>query len=420
MWNFSIPQFSLRKIFNNSTIATVFLVVMCIQIVAIEGYGISPVKVVLMGLAPLFFIFKVPFVNSALLWGMLYWLFCYFSASFNGDMRFSTIGYLGMFIVSYIVFYNLVYCGAFTLESFIKLLRGLIIAYGIALVLQQLSILVGIRSLWLINLDNQFFLSLTKLPSLSLEPSHSARLLTVMMLCYLRCYEIINNGVRITLPVLFERQHRVITILFLWTMLTMGSGTAFIGLGLLSLYFIQRKTAVYVIPSFMLLFYIGQSSGFEQMDRAVRVTQAAMTGNVEIVQETDGSAASRVIPLINTLTQIDLFEKETWMGKGTSSHEQAMTGWKRTTDKIAVVEQYGYIALILSLLLVYRCSIRKFFSLETLFFLILLGFSLGNIAYGWGIMMLFACVRYFQEKHETKNSIAENERDRFDIGDLYV
>lgn len=44
--------------------------------------------------------------------------------------------------------------------------------------------------------------------------------------------------------------------------------------------------------------------------------------------------------------------------------------------------------------------IRRFFSIETLVFLILFGFSLGNIAYTWGAMMIFTTVRYFQEQHE--------------------
>ncbi len=182
-------------------------------------------------------------------------------------------------------------------------------------------------------------------------------------------------------------------------MLTMGSGTAFIGLGLLSIYFIQRKTLVYIIPLFALLFYIGQAMELSQMERAMRVAQVAMSGDVKAVQEEDGSAASRIIPIINTL-KMDLTEKETWVGKGTVSHEYAASGWKRTTDKIAVVEQYGLIVFIITIILFYTCMCKSFLSLETLLFLILFGFSLANIAYTWGAVMIFTCVRYFQEQEE--------------------
>lgn len=127
----------------------------------------------------------------------------------------------------------------------------------------------------------------------------------------------------------------------------------------------------------------------------MRVAQITLTGDVKAVQKEDGSAASRIIPIINTLT-MDLTQKETWLGKGTASHEYAKEGWKRTTDKIAVVDQYGLIAFIVSIMLFYSCMVKSFFSIETLMFLILFGFSLGNIAYTWGAMMIFTCVRFFQ------------------------
>lgn len=99
----------------------------------------------------------------------------------------------------------------------------------------------------IINLQNQFFLSITKLPSLTLEPSHSARILTVAMLGYLRCEEI-SISRKLILGELFYSKHRWVTALFFWAMLTMGSSTAFVGIAILSLYFITRHTAIYVIP----------------------------------------------------------------------------------------------------------------------------------------------------------------------------
>ena len=342
------------------------------------------------------------FVSPALLWGLLYWAWCYFSALFNGEMRFSTIGYLGMFVITYIVFYGLLYKEAFSFEYFKKLLSGLIIAFGVVLILQQIAILVGLRSFWFINLDNQFFLGIDKLPSLTLEPSHTARILAVAMLCYWRCIEMTNDGERPTIIALFDKEHRWTCIFFLWSMLTMGSGTAFVGLAILSLYFMRRKTLIYIIPIFALLFYIGQYMGLSQMNRALRVAQAATTGNVEMVQEADGSAASRVIPIINTLT-IDLSNQDSWIGKGTQTKEYAANSWKRTNNVLCVVEQYGMIGLLLCLGLLYIFAIHKFFSIETLLFLFLLGFSLANIAYVWGCLLIFTSTTYFLKRYELEH-----------------
>jgi hypothetical protein len=386
---------------------------MCIQIVAIEGTDVSPVKVGMMAFAPIIFILKTPCISKALFWGFLYWAICYLIASYQDYMRFSTVGYFGLFIISYIVYYNLVYIGAFSLNYFTKLLQRFIIAYAIMLILQQLAILVGIHSFALINLTNQDFLSLTKLPSLSLEPSHSARFLTVMMLSYLRCVEIVDGGSRPTIKTMFSKKYRRVSIFFLWAMLTMGSGTAFVGLGLLSFYFIQRRTVIYIIPLLIALFYIGQIVGLTQMDRAVRVIQATTTGNVKVVQTEDGSAALRIIPLINTFTRTDLTKSESWFGKGTLTYEYTKSRWKRITGKIAIVEQYGLLGLITSLLLVYTCMIHRFFSLETFIFLFLFGLSLGNIAYGWGAMMIFTAVRYFQIQNEKGVLIINNNNNEY-------
>lgn len=388
------------KCLKKERLPIVYLVVMLTQYscLTILG-GTTIIKLVLLTISPLLFVLRVPYVNKALLISFCYLGVCCITAFPQNYIRFSTLGFMGMYLMAYVVFYNLIYEGTLSFETFCNLLRFSILLYGIVLFLQQLLLLLGITYFPMFNLSNQQFLSLTKLPSLSLEPSHSARLLTVMMLSYLRCLELRNGGGRVTVKMMFEQEHRWVTVLFLWAMLTMGSGTAFIGLGLLCLYFIRWQTVFYMVSVLAVFLFAGQALEIKQLDRALRVAKATMTGDIKEIQAEDGSAASRIIPIVNTL-RMDLTEKETWLGKGTSSYEQARTGWMRTTDKIAIVEQYGLIALILSLLLVYSCMIRSFFCLETLVFLILFGMSLTNVYYVWGTMMIFTAVRYFQQKSE--------------------
>ncbi len=390
----------LHKLFSDRSLLFAYIAVMLVQyaFITILG-GTTAVKLTFLGLAPLLFIIRVPYVNRAVIYGVLYLFFCYFIALFHGNMRFSTIGFSGMYIMGYILVYNLIHNQSITLTDFSQFLRAMIIAYGVVLILQQLCLLVGLRNFFIINLSNQHFLSLTKLPSLSLEPSHSARILTAMILCYLRCLELTNNGEKPVFKDLFAPQHRWMTILFLWSMFTMGSGTAFIGLGILCFYFIRKKTVVYILPILVLFLVVGQSLEIKQLDRALRVSSVVLTGDVKAIRAEDGSAATRIIPVINTLT-MDLTKKESWIGNGVSSYEKALTSWKRTTDKIAVVEQYGLITFIVSLILIYSCMIRYIISIESLFFIILLGMSLLNVYYYWGIMMMFSIIRYFQVQQE--------------------
>lgn len=391
-----LHKIALKDIFSDRVFATLLMVMLCVQIVPIEGEGVSNLKVALMALTPIIFIFRTPVVSKPLFWGIVLWLTCYFCASFQSYMRFSTIGYFGMFIMTFIVFYNLVYQGAFSFSYFKRLLRVLIIIFAVVLILQQICMLIGVKSFWLLNLENQHFLAIDKLHSLTLEPSHSARVLAVVMLGYLRCLQIENDGKRVAMKVLFSKENRVVTILFLYTMLTMGSGTAFVALGILCLYFITWRNVWYVAP--ILIGFLAISSLFEvkQLTRAVNTMEATMTGDQKQVLEADGSAAARILPIINTFKETDLSNTETWFGKGTSKKLSVEVQNKMLSkSKIPILDQYGLIATILSLILVYTCMIKRILSIETLMFAMLLGFTIGNFYYVWGCMMIFSATRYF-------------------------
>ena len=382
----------IKFIYEDKVLATIMLVLFNIMFVPIEQGPFSPVKITLMGLCPLIYIAKKPIVTKALVLAAIYWLVCYTLSLLKGEIRFSTLGFLGMYLILYINYYSFIVKGTFTLEYFTKVLKYLIIAYAVVLIGQQMCVLVGLRNMPLLNLQNQFFLSITKLPSLTLEPSHSARILTFTMLGYLRCMEIMK-GKRISLKELFSPEQRIVTFSFLWSMLMMGSGTAFVGMGVLSLYFITRKTVIYIFPLIIGMFMLGQSMELKQMDRAVALAEAASTGSAEEAMAADGSGATRIIPVINVFTKTDVTQLETWIGK--KSMEKDKYWWKRTDTKI--YDQYGLIAFIISLVFIYSCVIRHFFSLETLLYLLLLGFTLGNIYYAWGCLMIMTGVTYFQK-----------------------
>lgn len=393
-----IPSFaSLPHYLTNQNIAAVLLIVMNTQLVFLEGYAISPLKVSLMALMPLIFIIKVPFVSKALIWGVVYLFTIIFSGLFHPEsFRFSTIGYLGMFVITFITLYHLIHTGAFSLSFFIKFLKWFIGAYAICLICQQIFILAGIRFMPVVNLNNQFFLSINKLPSLAIEPSHAARILGVLMYAYMECVSF-RNGYKFSFRQLFEQEHKWVIYGFLWSMLTMGSGTAFIVLGVLSLYFINWRNALVVVPLLAALVAIGSSMGIKQFDRAYNTAQATMTMDKETVAETDGSAYARIAPLLNTIKNLDLTKKEHWFGYGID----AGIG-NKSERMIAEITDYGFLAYLCGLVLVFSCAIR-FWSIPTLMYFIGIGGGTGNIAYQWGILMVFMCIRYFYDRrYETK------------------
>lgn len=168
-----------------------------------------------------------------------------------------------------------------------------------------------------------------------------------------------------------------------------------------------NETKSYLCYSlFLLLLSIGEIIELKQLKRATNLLEATfLSGDIEAMHDAEGSGAIRIIPVVNTFTDIDLFNSETWLGKGTQTKEYAADFWKRTTDKIVIVEQYGLISFILSLFLVFRCAIRRFFSIETLIFLGLISMTISNIYYAWTIMMIFTTIKYFDSLH--KNDLSE-------------
>ena len=386
--------FKLKDLTTNRGIATIYLVMMCVQLVAIEGYGVSNVKVVLMALAPLLFIFRVPYITKATLWCGLYMAVVLFCAYQQDYVRFSTLGYLGMFLITYIVYYNLLYKKhAFSLMYFIRLLRIMILAYAICLLAQQAFVLIGIRNFPLINLYNQYYLSISKLPVWNLEPSHVARVLGVMYYAYLKCCEIVE-GEKLSLARVFEKPHRWITIGFLYTMSTMGSGTAFISLMILAMYFLKTKALWYVVPVFIGLYFTLPLMNVKQLDRAVNVINATLTLDAEEVRRVDGSAASRINPILNTLN-MDLSDSKIWFGKGTNTREENVRMHIAGSGKIGNIDQYGLLSYFVSLILMFSCCM-KFLSIPTIMVFAGIGGGVMNIAYAWGLLMIFTTIRYFQ------------------------
>ena len=176
----------------NRLFAVTLLVVMSVQLVPIEGYEISPVKLLMMGLCVVVFVCKVPYISNALIFAILYWFVCFATSILQLGFRFSTLAYSGLFLMAFVTYHNIVYAGTFSLKQFQKVLRTIIIAYAVVLVAQQVCVLLGLRNVPFLNLVGAGYYQWNRLPVLACEPSHSATILTGLFIGYLRCVELQN------------------------------------------------------------------------------------------------------------------------------------------------------------------------------------------------------------------------------------
>lgn len=389
---------NIRSYITLRNIAAFILILFCIQYIPIESRGgVSYVKLAVSMFCPFIFILYSPKINRATILLSLYYVLVVFTAIFHPDtLRWSTLLYLLTFLVTYLAFYNLIVEEhVFSADYFIKLLKGLILAYFITLLIQQAFIIIGIKYFPLINLAQVLNRGIGA-NSLSYEPSTAAMVLAFSFLSLLRMLEL-RYGRKLSIKEIFV-EAKWSTIGFLWSMLTMGSGTAFIALGILLLYFIKRRYALTGIPLLIIFYVCIQYIDFEPLNRAVVSFESFLTLDNTSISRADGSAAARIVPLANFLTKLDLTTVDGWFGHGVDY--SLSKGLFSDQIMIGGIADYGFLSFVILQILVYTCMIKKIFSLETLMWVGISLATLQNEPFRWGVMMLFTVVRFFQTQDQ--------------------
>lgn len=395
--------------------ATILIILYGIYYMPIDSFATNaPIKMTLMVSSIIILLFATLKISRALIWGFIYLLLQYVVASFHPEtFRWSTYLYSVLLVVTYVCFYNLVVIEkVFTIEHFIRICKWFITLYFIVCAIQQVLIVVGINYLPAVNL----MLILDRgigCQSLSMEPSHFGRIMLIFYYAYVKCNEYKRDEGPFTLRELFSGEHKWVSIMFVWMMTTMGSGTAFVCLILFSLYFVRAYNWYYIVPIIVVGYAIIQTSGFEQLDRATSVINATTTMEKENIQETDGSAAARISPIINSINA-DFTKKETWLGHGIDYGKNNSSFSKQTGT---LFDDYGFIFYIVSLLFAFSCA-YKFWSLGCIFMFAGIAGGMGsNIQYAWELAMVMTSVRYFYENRHNPE-IYENEDDEEETSPL--
>lgn len=380
--------------FSVYNIALFTIVFMSIQNIPLEGYPISTPKVIFMAISPLICLMKAPGLTKAMIWSCFFWIVTVSMSVLQFGMpRMSTFYYTALYLLVFNLYYNLIYLKhAFTLKEFINVLKFIIYTYFVFLILQEIALACGIRMLYIINLGDYPYLEVFRAPSINLEPSISARVLCVCFYCFLKCIEY-QLGEAPSLDYLYRNERKVI-FCFLYTMIAMGSGTAFVCLAILSLYFLKRQYAFAVVVLGLIIYNVIPLIDYEPLTRAINIFDATLTGDEAVIAQTDGSAAARVNILVGTVKYLDLTDARTWLGMGVDA---------TMTNRMSIVSgimDYGLISYLLKLGMFFSCCFLDPFSLEVLMYFLIFGMNIGNIAYGWAALMMLTTVKYFRDNKE--------------------
>ena len=242
-------------------------------------------------------------------------LLCYmmtgFPLVFHPDtMRWSTVLYSCMFCIYFMAFARVFLAKEYNLSDLSRLLKGLIYAYCIVLIIQQICVLFG----WpIFNVSNYSPKEPWKLNSLMSEPSHSARIVPVLMYIFICCEKGIKGTWSIKQSISEERW---VWIAFLWSVLTMSSSTAFIFLFIIIAKSISTKKILSSIAVIAIVIGVLYSSGNRTIVRVQKIITATLTFDENKIIRADGSGSYRIVPTIRGAKAVSLTDLDDWFGHG--------------------------------------------------------------------------------------------------------
>lgn len=300
-----------------------------------------------------------------------------FQCLFNFDsLRLSTILYSYMFIVTAIIYFYYLEVHGIRAYEYSKILKVIILSYALVLILQQLCVILGLP---IINVSLYDSASPWKLNSLSAEPSHSARIITLVMYSYIVVKDSIDNC-----------RHNIMSSIhgdkllwgaYLWLVFTMGSGTAILFFLLLMFRFITLRSITILITSLLVAFYFLYKEDVSIVVRVVDTIAATFTFNPEIIMQVDHSASIRIVPSIILLNKIELFTIIGMFGNGVdfvstflSSEMIGVPDGFSSGGSLLIWMEYGFISFFLFYLYAFKRTVdlKEPVTLLFYFFVILL------------------------------------------------
>lgn len=321
------------------------------------------------------------------------------------SMRWSTVLYSCMFCLTFMAYRRLLERDSLTINGYFKIIKYLIYAFFIVLLIQQFCVLTGLPVFNLANYDEY---NPWKLNSLSAEPSHTARVVALLMFCYITIKEIIsekaysfNDNIR---------EDKWIWLAFIWTMVTMGSATAFLFLPLVLLKFVRIRNIIPIIFILFGIYYlIDLVGGYMTLERTLKVFMATLSLDEYKIIEADHSAAMRIIPAIICAKMINLSNLDGWFGRGIDYTSlilyKYVPGIQPGTSGGAVFSfalDYGIIAATIFLLFSFITTFNRKDYLSIAFWILLVAINALNTQITWLAIILLFTNKYFQNTYSLR------------------
>lgn len=277
-------------------------------------------------------------------------------------IRWSTLLYSTGFTFFFAMLARCIKQAQITSTTFSLFIRTMIYCYFSVMILQQCAILFDFPIV-----PNRIFQyhNIWKLNSLASEPAHTAFTIGLYMIFYALVERNINPGQSLLDNI---RKKPFLWIAICWTMFSTHSASACIMFPIGLIPWLSKKnfliTFCAVILMTGLVFFTLSFDDTTQYQRVIYSSKAVFTLNEEEIINADLSASERIIPAVRCLKNLNITEKEFWVGHGVDADVNTLgnspLNYKTEAYLFHIWYNFGILAFIPLLWLVLRiCYIPK-------------------------------------------------------------
>lgn len=322
--------------------------------------------------------------------------------------RYSTIFYSFLYLTLFLTYRILLYKNSISLNGYLKYIKLIAYSYLVVLIIQQLGIVFSAPILNIsnvINPENKW-----KLNSLSMEPSNTALIITILLFSYCYCISIVRNK-KYNIFRDFKKD-KYLWLAYFYICLTTVSASAFFCIPVLALYVARKKDILIVIGFLIFLFIILINNvSLYAFQRVTLFTPALLNLDPIAIFNIDPSAGARLSPSLIYFQQLSIFSSEFWFGYGNDYGQNYLTKYLigfEPDEKLGIggmvtfMYDYGIIIFLYFIVIIRKLTLPKFFCYEMFFWFSLIFIIPINHYIQWLFWCVCATNTYFSVQYKRK------------------
>ena len=405
-----MTSISLKKLSKSSVSIVILLIVFTISAKPLMAYN-NGRSYLLLSYGFIFIVFNIRYLASVYVFKNFkeIYIFAFFlitSSLLNYELiKLLSLFYTFFLITIYCIFIKLIRFNNFSIFTYIKIIKILLFSFFVVLLIQQIMTIMNISPVF-----NELGSIGWKLNSLSTEPSLAGTSVSILFFSLLKCREFLNQR-KVTFSFLIKND-LLSLFSYLYLIITCGSSFGILFVVIIFSYFIRKNNLFWILLSILFMGVLLSSFNFPPMIRLKDFILSIFSLDQSNILKQDLSAGIRFVPLLQFITEMDIFDLQFWFGKGmyySSIQLNEFLGFDKRVNigwflPSYIVDQ-GVLPFIYLMWFISKNAFFKLYNIETLIFIITLTNTNINTQTFWVAVIFFTINKFFHSKYKIyKNS----------------